>query len=952
MLETTALLNGARGDANGDYGSPSSPLTNTPASRGSQNLTTSPFSPTSPVNIDTSSTRQRRSSIAAMAAAEVILHDREIRKSASSRKLENGFSTTIAHTPLVEIPSMESMEADEVVQNRRDYFRKMRDRDSPKVKETNSALPMIHNIIGQLPAIAIASVLNLMIGIPFGASYFPPELPLPGKEVLGLRVFLFSTMAAQTVYTFKSKFTNGVGLQMVENVPFCLELARIVIDEQGSGTDAASTLFFLFGLSSCLVGLVFYLLGRYELGRIVYFFPSHVLVGCIGGIGAFIIVTSLEVTTNTAFSFTEAGFNECIVQNFHLLIPVIVFELVLRLLMQMTKKNGEPQYPLLGPIYYCFITPVFYIVLWGLGITMGSAEEAGYFFPPLSSTGSVFNDELFDIFTEVHFNTISWKAVIKSIPTMISLTAFSLIHVPINIPAFAITTNVEPDMNAELIAHGYSNALAGLFGGLQNYMAYAHSVIYSKANGKGKSSSLTIVAVTIMIFIYGPTVGSYVPRCMAGTVLLHIGIDLFAEGVVDSYGDYDRLEYCGIWLITVVMVSFGMDAALVAGAIAALSTYAAQSIIYQDPIRGEMSATRLRSSAWNRCLKAQKILDGKNGRQRIFIIQLQGHIFFGNAIKLVDDIKHKLKVKREAGVEPSVVILDFTGALGLDTSAAQSIAKLKRFLLTNFNVEGLIFVTGQDGFPCFFDLSQKVLDGSELSYIRIVEHRPPLHEHRLSARSLAKHIEPKQGLIAEIPNTRVCETLDDALIFAEDVLIALEDPSLLQTDADVERFPYVRGSVRASLTSQNSNRMKSILETLFPSASAIELNTLLSTLSIEKYYSGNYVWKQGDPSESLKFVVDGSLISLLEDEHGATESIYAGSTIGELGLVSSYHRLTTVKVVSDVAILYSLDKNQWEFLTENHPKVARLIDKLVIQYLAHRVQHVSNNILDGRSLPV
>lgn len=95
-------------------------------------------------------------------------------------------------------------------------------------------------------------------------------------------------------------------------------------------------------------------------------------------------------------------------------------------------------------------------------------------------------------------------------------------------------------MNAELIAHGYSNFVAGLFGGLQNYMAYSNSVIYSKSNGKGVASSLAIVAVTVVIFIYGPEMAVYVPRCMAGTLLLHVGIDLFLEGVVDS---------CECWIL-------------------------------------------------------------------------------------------------------------------------------------------------------------------------------------------------------------------------------------------------------------------------------------------------------------------------------------------------------------------------------------------------------------------
>ena len=220
---------------------------------------------------------------------------------------------------------------------------------------------------------AVVSVLNFMIGIPFGASYFPVEWQASGKEALGLRMFLFSTAMAQLTFTYASKFKDGVGLQMVENVPFCLELARIVMGEVGCGKEGSSTLFFLFGGCSVLVGGVFYGLGRLALGRVVYFFPSHVLVGCIGGIGAFIITTceilfvelavflllcssmhrslmfavrfyvhnacthnhtraALEVSTNTTFHFTAEGVRDCILQHFHLLAPVLAFEILLRIL--------------------------------------------------------------------------------------------------------------------------------------------------------------------------------------------------------------------------------------------------------------------------------------------------------------------------------------------------------------------------------------------------------------------------------------------------------------------------------------------------------------------------------------------------------------------------------------------------------------------------------------------
>lgn len=88
-------------------------------------------------------------------------------------------------------------------------------------------------------------------------------------------------------------------------------------------------------------------------------------------------------------------------------------------------------------------------------------------------------------------------------------------------------------------------------------MAYTQSVLYDRSGGIGRVSGVAVAVVTSLLFFVGPTIANYIPRCMAGSLLLHVGTDLFLEGVYDSYGRFDRLEYFGIWLITVVMTLYG-----------------------------------------------------------------------------------------------------------------------------------------------------------------------------------------------------------------------------------------------------------------------------------------------------------------------------------------------------------------------------------------------------------
>ena len=207
-------------------------------------------------------------------------------------------------------------------------------------------------------------------------------------------------------------------------------------------------------------------------------------------------------------------------------------------------------------------------------------------------------------------------------------------------------------------------------------------------------------------------------------------------------------------------------------------------------------------------------------------------------------------------------------------------------------------------------------------------------------------------MLAARMDGRVCETLDDALQFAEDILISRKD-----CGHEFHSFgcvPDEASSTNMTLEEERY-RAKTYLRNIFSDSSSADFqersaSMIVSMMVREEYHKSDILWDQGADSSSLKIVVSGELLSLV-DETGASEIVKIGNIVGELGLVHGTSRLTTLACSSSTAVLYSLDVDSWRKLKDDHPKVASLVDGIVIRYLAHRVQHVSNRYFHT-TLPV
>ncbi len=237
-------------------------------------------------------------------------------------------------------------------------------------------------------------------------------------------------------------------------------LARVGDSEDKKAAVLATTVA-AYAISSILTGAVFFAMGYFKLGSLIGFFPRHILIGCIGGVGWFLVATGLEVS---------AGLDGNLEYNISTLqklfqsdtVALWIIPLVLAIILQVAKRWVK--HPLTDATFFLSIIAVFYFCVAATDkLTIPELRKKGWLFAAPDASKPFYSFyELYD------WRLTDWMALLATIPAMASLTFFGVIHVPINVPALGLSTGEDNvDVDRELRSHGISNALSGCCGSIQ-----------------------------------------------------------------------------------------------------------------------------------------------------------------------------------------------------------------------------------------------------------------------------------------------------------------------------------------------------------------------------------------------------------------------------------------------------------------------------------------------------
>lgn len=137
-----------------------------------------------------------------------------------------------------------------------------------------------------------------------------------------------------------------------------------------------------YAISSMMTGAVFYLMGRFKFGYMVGFIPRHILIGCIGGVGWFLVATGFEVSARLDGSLQyDLDTLHKLIQSDTVLLWVL--PLLLAILMFYGQAKVASKYFL--PLYILAIPIIFYFLVFAInGLDTDRLRDGGWIFagPP------------------------------------------------------------------------------------------------------------------------------------------------------------------------------------------------------------------------------------------------------------------------------------------------------------------------------------------------------------------------------------------------------------------------------------------------------------------------------------------------------------------------------------------------------------------------------------------
>jgi SulP family sulfate permease len=506
-------------------------------------------------------------------------------------------------------------------------------------------------LVGLVVTVFISSFASLIFSGPLA-----PFLPR------GIGIGLLSVAVVSLVLAVASTYEGHVSNITASPVLVLSLITQAMIAGLPAGT-APEAMFRIavvtLGTCSLGIGIFLFVLGHYRLGGLIRYIPFPVIGGLLAGTGWLLVRGGLQVMTGMGLTVKSLAA--------HFATPVAMLWVpgVLLGALIIVVQDRLRHYLVLPSLVLGAVI-LFHAVVWTLGLRGTELVSLGWLMQAAQGTGGWSLPALGDVLA------VDWGDLFSQVTNLVTLLAMQVITMLLYLSALELEGRRDIDFNHELKWTGVANAVVGMGGGIAGAVSLASSNMVRNMGAPRRLAGALVGVVCLVALVFGD-VFRLIPKLVFGAILITAGFGLMKQWLLDARAKLPWQDYCVILLIMLVMSLAGFIQGVGVGVTAGLILFV---VNYSriDVVKHSMSGGAYRSNV-DRSEEAH--LDLSEHGDQIYILRLQGFIFFGTAVQLVDKVNKRM---RQADAEHlRYLIMDFRAVTGLDSSSVNSFLKLVQY---------------------------------------------------------------------------------------------------------------------------------------------------------------------------------------------------------------------------------------------------------------------------------
>jgi sulfate permease, SulP family len=711
-------------------------------------------------------------------------------------------------------------------------------------------------MLAGLTAGLLAGVMDIGVEISLAALIFSD---LSQFVAAGIGLLLFGALVTGIVMSLTTSLPGVVAVPQ-DTPAAILALAISGIAFQMKSADPQSvyaTAVAAIAVTSLAMGIIFILLGRFRASGFVRYIPYPVVGGFLAGTGWLLARGGINVMVDMPLSLPNLP-RLLAPDGLILWLPGLLFGVGLLLVLRVRNHF------LVTPAALLLVAGLFYGYLLLAHISVAEASTRGWLLGPFPAGG------FYQPLTPAALPRINWAAILGQADNLATILALSVVALLLNTSGLEITVREDINLNRELVAAGVANIAGGLGGSPVAYQTLGMSSLAQRLGARSRLVNIVAGLVCGLALLFGATLFSYVPRLLLGGMLVYLGLTFLVEWLVDASRILPIMDYALVWVILAIIVGVGFLQGIGAGvAIAAILfviTYSRVNII-RNALSGDVFHSNVDRP------KANRDILSKEGA-RIYILRLQGFIFFGTIQGVLNQIRQRLVLANQPKL--GFVVLDFQRVSRLDSSAVFGITRLKQLAQAN---------------------------GIHLVWTQV-------------SRTIQRQLE-RGGLVnPKDESFMILPTLDHGVEWCENKILAKHGSGSLPGIVE-----GIEGQLRRAFPGmEDIDRLVKYLE-------RVEIPQGQYLMREGEPAADMYFLEEGMVTAQLEGV-DGQVVRL--------RSMRAGTIVGEMGLYLGGPRSASV-IAARPSVVHRLSAEALQRMRSQEPEVAALLHELIARMLAERL---------------